>query len=480
MTGTFTLTGLGGSARSVPGEAVESLRQRLRGPALQPGSDAYEDATRIWNGVHRKRPGLVVVCSGVADVIDAVNFARTHGVLVSIRGGGHNVAGTALCDGGLTIDLSRLRAVRVNPTARTADVDPGATLGDLDRETQAFGLVAPAGVVSTTGVAGLTLGGGIGWVRRKHGMSVDNLLSVNVVTADGRFLTANEREHADLFWAIRGGGGNFGVVTSFRFQLHPLGPQVAFAAPMYPIEQADNILPRWRAFCERVPDEVSGLCLFQTVPAAETFPKAVWNRTVVALPTMYAGPVEEGMQALQPLREMGTQLLDLSGPIDFRALQQAFDWVAPSGGRYYWKTTTLPALDSEAIATIVDVGRSRSAPGTLVAIVHMGGAIARIADDATGYGPRSDPWTVNIDSCWSDPAEDDRHIAFTRNAWERLQSFSSGGMYLHYGSLEPQDRIKAAYGPTYDRLVRIKTRYDPMNLFRVNQNIPPVAQGGSS
>ncbi len=469
----MTLTTLEGSTTVVAPDEIDGLRQRLRGPLLQSDSDGYEEATRIWNGVHRKRPGLIAVCTGVADVIDIVNFAREHALLVSIRGGGHNVAGTALCDGGVVIDLSRLRGVRVKPGARIADVDPGATLGDLDRETQAFGLVAPAGVVSTTGVAGLTLGGGMGWVRRKHGLSIDNLVSVDMVTADGRFLTVSDDEHADLFWAIRGGGGNFGVITSFRFRLHPLGPLVYFAAPMYPIEQASTILPKWRDFCAGASDNVSSICLFQTLPAAEAFPQAVWNREVVALPTVYAGSVEDGQKALQALREMGEPVIDLSGPIPFTALQQAFDWVFPSGGRYYWKTTTLPALDDRAMAIVAEIARSRSSPGTVVGVLQMGGAIARVADNATGYGPRSDPWTVNVDSCWTNATEDDQHIAFTRNAWERLQAVSSGGMYLHYGSLEKEDQIRAAYGANYDRLVEIKTRYDPMNLFRVNQNIRP-------
>lgn len=471
----MTLTTLDGSETIVASEAVDALRQRLRGLLLQSDSAGYEVATQIWNGVHRKRPGLIAVCTGVADVIDIVNFAREHGLLVSIRGGGHNVAGTALCDGGVAIDLSRLRAVRVNPSTMTADVDPGATLGDLDRETQAFGLVAPAGVVSTTGVAGLTLGGGIGWVRRKYGMTIDNLASVDIVTADGRFLTASDEAHEDLFWAIRGGGGNFGVITSFRFRLHPLGPLVYLAAPMYPIEQALEILPRWRDFCQDSSDEVSSLCLFQTLPAAEAFPQVVWNRGVVALPTVYAGSVEDGQKALQPLREMGEPVLDISGPIPFRALQQAFDWLFPSGGRYYWKTTTLPVLDENAIAILAEIGASRSSPGTVVGVLQMGGAIARVADSATGYGPRSDPWAVNVDASWTDAVEDEQHIAFARDAWTRLQALSSGHMYLNYGSLEKEEQIKAAYGENYGRLVEVKTRYDPMNLFRVNQNIRPTA-----
>ena len=472
----LTLTSLDGSPQSVDSTAIQELQQHLRGQLLLPGDEKYENARRIWNGAHDKRPGLIVQCTGAADVIDSVNFARKHSLLVSIRGGGHNVAGTALCEGGLLIDLSLLRGVHVHPDQRMADVGPGATLGDLDRETQAFGLVAPAGIVSTTGVAGLTLGGGMGWVRRKYGMTIDNLLSVDIVTADGSFLRASEEENQDLFWAVRGGGGNFGVVTSFRFRLHPLGPIVYFAAPMYPIERAPDILPRWRDFCEGTPDEVSSFFIFQTLPAAEAFPKEVWNKEVVALPTMYAGSVEEGEQILQPLRELGETVLDLSTPLPFRALQQAFDWIFPSGHRYYWKTTTLPVLDDVAINALLEVGTKRSSPGTVVGVWQMGGAISKVGDEATGYGPRSDPWTVNIDSGWSDPSEDDRHIAFTREGWKHLQAVSSGGMYLHYGALEKEDQIRAAYGPIYDRLAEIKARYDPMNLFRVNQNIRPKTE----
>jgi FAD/FMN-containing dehydrogenase len=471
----LALAALDGSEQLVDEVAVEELQRKLRRPLLRPGTEGYEEARRVWNGVHDKRPGLIARCTGVADVIDAVNFAREHGLLVAIRSGGHNVAGTALCDRGVVIDLSRLRRVRVNPRKRTAEVDPGATLADVDRETQAFGLVLPAGVVSTTGIAGLTLGGGIGWVRRKHGMTIDNLLSVDIVTADGRLLLASEDENADLFWAVRGGGGNFGIVTSFGFRLHPLGPMVYFAAPMYSIERASEILPRWDAFCRDASDNVTSALVFQTLPATEPFPEVAWNREVVALPTLYAGPVNEGEKILRSLREIGEKVLDLSGPLPFRALQQAFDWVFPTGGRYYWKTTTLPALDDKAVRTLVEIGTSRSSPGTMIGVLQMGGAMAHVPEQATGYGPRSAPWCVNVDSSWADPAEDERHIAFTRMAWEKLQAVSDGGMYLHYGVRESEVQIRKAYGANYARLVEIKTRYDPMNLFRVTQNILPAA-----
>ncbi len=388
--------------------------------------------------------------------------------------GGHNVAGTSLCEGGITIDLSGLRSVRVDPEARIADVDPGATIGDLDRETQAFGLVAPSGVVSETGIAGLTLGGGIGWVRRKYGLASDNLLSVDIVTADGVFRHASDDEHPDLFWALRGGGGNFGVVTSFRFRLHPVGPTVYFAAPMYPMERAAEIVPLWRDFCEEVDDdEISSFCIFQTLPEADAFPKELWGREVIALPTVHVGPVEEGEAALAPLRGYGEPLLDMSGPSSWCDLQQAFDWIFPAGKRYYWKTNSLGPLTTDSIAAIIDVGTSRSSPGTGVAIWQSGGAMSRVADDATGFGPRGAPWGLNIDAGWTDPAEDEAHIAWTRDAWARLKEFAGEGQYVNYAALESSDQLRLAFGANFERLREIKRRYDPDNLFRVNQNIRP-------
>ncbi|HSR41425.1 MAG TPA: FAD-binding oxidoreductase [Longimicrobiales bacterium] len=473
MSRTTDLTSLDRSTIALDGARVEDLSARLHGELIRPGDDGYDDARRLFNGIHDKRPGLIARCTGAADVRDSVDFAREHEVLLSIRGGGHNVAGTSSCEGGLMIDLSRLRSVRVDPDRRIADVGPGATWGDVDRETQAFGLVAPGGVVSTTGVAGLTLGGGLGWVRRKYGMTIDSLLAVDMVTADGDFVRASEEENQDLFWAVRGGGGNFGVVTSFRFRLHPLGPEIYLAAPMYPAEEAREILPRWRDFCETLDDETSGFAMFQTLPPADAFPEEARNQEVLALPAMYAGPVEEGQRVLQPLRELGTPVLDLSAVMPFEQLQQAFDWLFPWGGRYYWKTATIPALDEEAIDAIVGVGDSRSSPRTISAIWQMGGAMSRIPPEDTAYGSRDAPWLLDCDSFWTDPEEDETHIRYTREAWERMSARSDGGMYLHYGVLEPQDRIRQAYGDNYDRLVEIKRRWDPHNLFRMNQNISP-------
>ena len=471
--GRFPLTSLDKSQITVDTSRVEHLEDTLRGDLLRAGDEGYDEARRLFNAMHDKHPALIARCTGAADVMDAVDFARENGVLLSIRSGGHNVAGTSCCNGGLVIDLSQMRGVRVDPDRRIADVLPGATWADVDRETQAFGLVAPGGVVSTTGVAGLTLGGGVGWVRRKYGMSIDSLLSADLVTAAGDLVHVSEEENQDLFWAIRGGGGNFGVAVSFRFRLHPLGPEVYFAAPMYPIEEARKILPRWRDFCQGLSDEANCFAIFQTLPVTDDFPEEVWNREVLVLAAMYVGPIDEGERVLQPLREMGEPVLDLSGPLPFRELQQAFDWFFPWGERQYWKTATLPALNADAIDTVVDIGSSRSSPRTVSTIWQMGGVLSRVAPDETAYGSREDPWLVNCDSAWSDPAEDDVHVSFTREAWAKLRSISAGGMYLHYGSRETEDQIRAAYGDNYERLVEIKERWDPDNLFRMNQNIAP-------
>ena len=454
-------------------DTLSGFRSRMRGSVLVAGDPQYGEARRIWNGAHDKRPAIIARCSGVADVIEAVNFGRETGALVAVRGGGHNVAGTSMCDGGLVIDLSPMKGIRVDPTARRAWAQAGATWGDLDRETQAFSLMTPGGNISSTGIAGLTLGGGMGWFRRAFGMSSDNVVSVDIVTADGQLRTVSEQEHDDLFWAIRGGGGNFGVVTSFEYQLHPLGPQVMLAAPMYAAEHAEQIVRYWRQCCEDAPDEFSSYVFFMTVPSGPPFPEALHGRRVVVLAAAWAGAVEEGAQRLQPLRECEPPLIDLSGPLTYVALQSAFDWVFPKGNLYYWKTLTLDRLDDEAIATVVSCATSSPSSGTVVGIWQLGGALSRRPATTTAYGRRDEPFLVNIDSGWVEPRASDQNIAWTRDCWTALQRFSRGGMYLNYGSLEPEEQVRAVYGQNYDRLVRIKDKYDPTNVFRLNQNIKP-------
>ena len=367
-------------------DALEGLRQRLHGPLLTPDRPGYEDARQVWNGMIDREPGLVARCTGTADVIEAVRYARQRDLLVAVQGGGHNVAGTGTCDGGILIDLSMMRGIRVDPENRTARVQAGATWRELDHETQAFGLATPGGIISTTGVAGLTLGGGIGWLRRKHGLTCDNLVSADVVTADGELLRASEDRNPDLFWALRGGGGNFGVVTSFEFRLHEVGPEVMFAVTMYPAARARELLPVWRDFMDDVPEEVSGEALFWTIPHVEAFPEEARGQEVFMVAALHCGDPEEGERTLRPLRQLADPVLDLSAVQPFEDVQTAFDPFFPAGERrYYWKSLRLDRLDEEVIDAVVDHGTSRPSPDTVVPIWHHGGAMSRVEPGATAF-----------------------------------------------------------------------------------------------
>lgn len=459
-------------------QAIDALRADFRGELVEPGFPSYEDVRRVRNGLIDRYPAVIARCSGAADVVAAVNFAREHDLLVSVRGGGHNVAGSATNDGGIVIDLSPMRGVRVDPAARTVRAQGGATWGDVDRETQLFGLATPGGNVSTTGVGGLTLHGGWGWLRRKYGYSVDNLVSVDVVTADGQVRTANEAENPDLFWAIRGAGSNFGVVTSFEFRLHEVGPLVALAAPIYAMEDAERVVPAWRDFMEAAPDEVSSGLFLWSVPATEAFPAELHNRAMIVPAAVYAGPVEEGERVLRPLRELATPLLDLSATMPYTTLQGAFDALFPKGRLYYWKSLYLNSFDEETMAATIQYARDRPTPMTLLGLWHLGGgAASRVQADATAFGRRGAPYLLSFDSTWEDPAETEQCLAWTRAAWTDMHRFSDGGLYLNFAgfSEEKEALVRAGYGANYNRLVELKTYYDPTNLFRMNQNIRPRA-----
>ena len=470
---------LEGQEVELEGNTVEEFRSGLRGPTFTAGDDGYDEARIIWNGSVDKRPALIARCSGVADVIGAVNFAREHDLLLAVRSGGHNVAGNAVCDGGLVVDLSAMNYVRVDPTARRAQVGGGALLGDVDRETQAFGLAAPLGVVSLTGVAGLTLCGGLGWLRRKHGMACDALVSVDIVTADGNFVTASKNENADLFWGIRGGGGNFGVVTSFEFELYPVGPMVTLCAPFYPLNDgAGDIMRRWRDFMAEAPEDISSTFLFWSIPAHPNFPEELHGTPVVITAAVHTGAIEDGERLLQPLRELGKPILDLSGPVPYSGVQAAFDPFFGKGERQnYWKSLYVDTLDDDVIKRIVARGRDRPDPWSLIAFWHLGGAMNRIDPATTALGERSAPYLYSLDISWTDPADNHDAIAWTRDAWAEMKPYSRGGAYLNFPGQgeEGQTLLRASYGSNnYDRLVELKTKYDPFNLFRLNQNIPPA------
>jgi FAD/FMN-containing dehydrogenase len=428
--------------------------------------------------MHRRRPALIIRCRGTADVVDAVKFARQHGLLVAVRGGGHSVAGHSSCDGGVVIDLTRMRGVDVDPDARVARVQGGALWGDVDRETQAFGLVVPGGVVSETGVAGLTLGGGEGWVRRKYGLTIDSLLSACVVCADGSVRTASPTSEPDLFWALRGGGGNFGVVTSFEFRAHPLGPIVAFAGVFYPVAQAAEVLPRWRDYCSKAPDEVTSVALAITLPADPNLPPPIHDQACLVIGGVYAGTPEEGMKVMQPLRELGKPLADISQPMPFKAVQTAFDALFPMGKyQSYWKAQNLSTLPDEAIAVIADRANQRPSPLTLVVTFQMGGAINKVGPTDTAYAERKARWMSSIDGNWENAADSEANIAWVRESFRRLVPYSTGTTYTNFtGQADEPAGASAdsAYGANMARLRRIKAQYDPENVFRLNPNIAPA------
>ncbi len=457
-------------------EALRAFAAGVRGAVLSPGDDGFDDARTIWNGLIDRRPALIVQCTGAADVVDAVNFAREHNLLLSIKGGGHNVAGNAVNDGGLVIDLSQMRGVHVNQSTRTVRAEGGALWGDCDRETQLHGLAVPGGVVSTTGIAGLTLHGGVGHLRRKLGLSIDNLLSVDIVTADGQLRRASATENEDLFWAVRGAGSNFGVVTSFEFQAHPVGPMVMVGAVFYPLEQVRELLPAWRDYMASAPTELSSIAICWNVPPHEPFPPEHHGKPVLIIAGAYAGSLEDGEPVVQPLQELGQPLIDLSGPWPWLGLQSGFDALFPKGGLYYWKSRALADLSGAAIDEIADWAGRRPTPQTDIVIWHHGGAMSRVDEAATAYGGRDAQFLVTGEATWTDPAQTDEVIAWGREFWEAMGQHSTGGIYLNFPGLgeEKEELVRAGYGTNYDRLVTLKTKYDRDNLFRMNLNITPV------
>jgi hypothetical protein len=470
---------LEGAPTSLSDEALEELRAQLRGPAPGPDDPEYAEVREVFNAMHDRRSALAVRCTGTADVVDAVNFAREQGLVMAVRGGGHSIAGLSAVDGGMLLDLAPMRGVQVDPDAGIARVQGGALWGDVDRETQVFDLVAPGGVVSDTGVAGLTLGGGYGWVRRKYGLSCDSVVEAQVVCADGRVRTASEDSNPDLFWALRGGGGNFGVVTSFTFRLHPLGPNVAFSATFYPLEEYADILRDWRAYVSEAPDEVTSHCVSITFPANPEMPDAVHDRPCVIVGGVYAGDPDEGMEATKPLRELGTPLFDMSGPTPFTAVQAGFDPLFPRNTlRAYWKSQYLDELSDEAIEVIAAKAQDRPAPMTLVNTFHMGGAIAEVDPEDTAFATREAPFMVTVDGNWTDEVSNDDGVAWVRSAWEEVTEFGTGDVYLNFTGLAdeaPSAGVETAFGRNLQRLAEVKAKYDPENFFRLNNNIEPAS-----
>ena len=468
-TPTTAAAGHGSSEATVP--KIDPFRGRL----INPGDADYNIARAVWNGAIARRPRLIARCIGTADVAAAVRFARDHDLEIAIRGGGHNVAGTAVCDGGIVIDLSGMRAVRVDPAGRTAWVQGGALWGDVDHETQAQGLATTGGIVSHTGVAGLALGGGVGWLMRKHGLTVDNILAADVVTADGELLRASEDEHPDLFWALRGGGGNFGVVTSFEFRLHAVGPTVLAGPILWDATDAGEVLRFYRDFVRNAPDELGTVVRFGTAPPLPVIPADLHWRPVVMVGTCYAGPIEDGERELRPLRACHTPLLDLVGPRAYAGFQSALDSTVVHGWNYYWKSTHLPELSDDLVDVIAEHAFSCSSPRSYAAMFHLKGAVSRVAEGGTAFGNRQAWHAITLDAVWR-PGEHfgDRDTAWAKGFFAALGRFREGVYVNFLGGDEDPNRVHEAYGESvYDRLVDVKTTYDPDNVFHHNQNIRP-------
>ena len=454
------------------------LRESIRGEVFVPGDPGYDEARSVWNAMIDRRPAVIVRPRVVADVVAAVELARDQRLPISVRGGGHNVAGHAVGDDSVMLDLSAMRAVRVDPDRRRASVEGGATWGDVDRATQAFGLATPGGLISDTGVAGLTLSGGIGWLRGRFGLCIDNLVSAEVVLADGRVVRASIDEHADLLWALKGGGGNFGVVTEFEFALHPVGPKVMFCGPVYPLEAGSGPIRFWRDFLADKNDDIGSLIEFSTIPADPGYPEDSWGKRVYTIAALYAGDADEGERILQPLRELGEMVADFSGQMEYADVQQLFDTIIPFGEyRCYWKSRFVNGLTDEAIDAILEGNASPASPNTLSSIWNFGGATARIGATETAFGDRSMPYMVSVDSIWSDAADDAANIEWTRSFWERLGAYNHHDrIYLNFaGHGEDSDElVRRTFGDNFAKLTAIKTAYDPTNSFRFNQNIAPA------
>jgi FAD/FMN-containing dehydrogenase len=463
-------------SRLITTAQVEEFRAKLRGEVLDPSSPSY-DATRVvWNGIIDRRPALIARCWNAADVATSINFARDNGLAIAVRSGGHNVAGYAVCDGGLMIDMSAMNGVRVAPGLDLAIIEGGATWGDVDAATTPFNRATPGGLISGTGVAGLTLSGGIGWLRGRHGLSCDNLLAADIVTADGKLVHASETENSELLWALRGGGGNFGVVVSFEFKLHEVELELMFCGPAYPEERAHEIIPLWRDFMKTAPDRLSGLAEFSTVPQDPSIPEHAWGRRVLALAHVYDGPAEEGERLVQPLRSFGEPLVDFSGRMPYRTIQTLYDGLFPKGrDRCYWKSTYLKGLGDDVISEITLRMAQRPSEMTFASIWKFGGAVQTVAADATAFGDRSMPFMLSLDAIWSNASGDDANIGWVRNFWKDMQRHSTGRLYLNFpGHGEGPNLVRDAFGAeAYGRLQKVKRKYDPQNLFRMNQNILP-------
>ncbi len=445
--------------------AIGKFKASLRGELIQQSDERYDEARKLWNGMFDRRPALIARCAGTADVMSAVNFAQENRLQVAVRGGGHSLPGHSVCDGGLVIDLSPMKAIRVDPAAHTARAQPGVKWIEFDHETQAFGLATTGGTVSDTGIAGLTLGGGLGWLSSKYGLTVDNLISADVVLADGRFLTASATENQDLFWGLRGASGNFGVVTSFEYQLHAVGPTILGGMVAYPLGKAKEVLRSYREFSKAAPDELTIYAAFVNPPGGDT---------VVALFCCYSGPLDKGEEVIRPLKFLGPPVQDLLGPMPYVAQQRIFDGGFPAGSYYYTKADFLADLTDEVIEVFAEYAATKPSPLSGILVQTACGAASRVASNAMAFPHRTFPYAPVIVSQWLEAADSEKNISWARNCWRALQSFAGGGVYVNDLSHDDEDRVRIAYGANYERLAALKKKYDPDNFLRLNPNIKPT------
>jgi FAD/FMN-containing dehydrogenase len=472
---TVTFERSDGASWAPTSDALESLRSQLRGTLCFPGEPGYEQARTIWNAMIDRHPAAIIRAAGTADVMRAVNVAREHQLVLAVRGGGHNIAGNAVCDGGLMLDLTPMKSVRIDPWTRTARVEPGVTLGELDNEAQAFGLATPLGINSTTGVAGLTLGGGFGWLSRKLGLTIDNLASADVVLARGALVHASPKENEDLFWAIRGGGGNFGVVTSFELRLHPVGPQVLAGLVIHPLSSAKEVLRRYRRVVANAPDDLACWFVLRKAPPLPFLPAEFHGKEIVVLAMCWAGDAVMGESALAPLRAIGKPVSDVVGPMPFIDWQRILDPLLTPGMRNYWKSHSFTEIPDPAIDVLVDSAGKLPSPHCEIAFLQVGGAINRVPATATAYPHRDVNFVLSVHARWADPSEDRACIAWARQLFDGMSPYSTGGVYVNFMPEEETERVRrGAYGVNYDLLAQLKAKYDPDNLFRRNQNIPPA------
>jgi FAD/FMN-containing dehydrogenase len=454
---------------------IKRLKSALHGYLIQPKDKEYDTARKVWNGMIDRHPSFIIRCADEADVVQSVRFVREHNLLVAVRGGGHNVAGFGTCDGGVVIDLSMMKGIELNPTSRTATAQPGLTWGEFDQATQAAGLATTGGLISTTGIAGFTLGGGIGWLMRKYGLTIDNLLSADLVTADGRLMSASASVNPELFWGLRGGGGNFGIVTSFRYRLHAVGPAVYGGTLFYPLSQADDVLHFYRDWAPELPDEVTSMAILITAPPAPFIPGELQGKPVLVVGLCYLGTVDQGKRLLQPLREFEAPAADLVSELPYTVWQSSQDAGVPSGIQAYWKTEYLTDLSDQAIHALIEQFSHVPSPFTGIHIHHLEGVVGRIGENATAFSHRDTRYVLNIVGLWKEPADTDRNTAWVRGAWQAIRPYSTGAVYINFLGDEGDERVRAAYGvEKYERLVELKKKYDPTNLFHLNQNIRPV------